>query len=152
MTDVNSGVAIPQPKRLSVSETEDGLIQIEIQLRRRRIFVSEMNFFSSFKLGNLLKELYAEFNPVDGTLPKDDTQVVKENLLLNVWAPLAICSTGDVPTKEEFLQLPEADIQFWVETARELGVKFPWLDDLEAVIDQVREEAKKKARKRTRQK
>ena len=150
MSDLNS-VVIPKPQRLSVSETSDGLVQVTIQLRKRKIVVSETNYFSSFRQGNLLNELDKEFNVIADNgkepKPKDDQQIVQENLLLNVWAPLASCSSGDVPTKEEFLRMPEVDIQFWVETAKELGIKFPWLEVLEQAVEQAGKEAQKKVKK-----
>lgn len=150
MSDVNS-VVIPKPQRLSVSETDDGLVQVTIQLRKRKIVVTETNYFSSFRQGDLITQLDKEFNVIADNgkepKPKPDQQIVQENLLLNVWAPLASCSTGDVPTKDEFLRMPELDIQFWVETAKELGVKFPWLDALEQAVENAGKEAQKKVRK-----
>jgi hypothetical protein len=152
MADPNS-VVIPKPQRLSVSETEYGLVQVTIQLRKRVITVTESNYFSSFRQGNLFTVLDKEFNDNDGEdSSKTTEQIVQENLLFNVWVPLVSCSAGDVPTKDEFLWMSEIDIQFWVETARELGIKFPWLDALEQAVTEAGKEAQKKVGKRTRSK
>lgn len=142
---------IPQPKRLGVGQTPDGLIEIEIQLRKFRLWVSEANVFTRFQLNSLATELLKEMADVDGY----ESQV-RRNMLTEVWAPLFVCSRGEVPTREQFLALPPADMTFWVETAKELRHSFEWLDGLNRVYTSAAEQAaaekddvKKKSRVRS---
>jgi hypothetical protein len=128
--------AIPQPKRLGVGQTPDGLIEIEIQLRKYHLWVSETNVFTRFHLSSLVTELMKEMGEVDGY----ELQV-RRNMLTEVWAPLSVCSRGEVPTKEQFLSLPTVDLAFWVETAKELGHTFEWLDGLNRIYSSAAEQA-----------
>jgi len=127
---------IPQPKRLGVGQTLDGLIEIEIELRKFHLWVSETNVFTRFNLSSLVTELLKELGEVDGY----ESQV-RRNMLTEVWAPLSVCSRGDVPTKEQFLSLPTVDMAFWVETAKELGHTFEWLDGLNRIYTSTAEQA-----------
>lgn len=147
-------IIIPQPKRLGVKSSPEGLMQVEIQLRKFKLTVSEADGESRFRLGLLTGELLNEFevplNSNNGQEPpvKTDGQRVTENMLLNVWAPLASCSTGEVPTKEQFMKLPEVDLNFWIETARNLGAQFQWLDRMEALFSGEIEPTEKEAQKK----
>jgi len=155
MTSKNNGsktststTAIPQPRRLSVGETAEGLVTVEIQLRKYRLTVVEADGFSRFKLSSYVTELMKEL----GEFPKGYEAQVRWNMTTEVWAPLTVCSSGEVPNREQFLALPRADLAFWIETAKELGHEFSWLDGLnklyESQMDQEeREQAetKKKA-------
>ncbi len=144
-------ITIPQPKRLGVGQTPDGLIEIEIQLRKFHLWVSETNVFTRFNLSSRVTELMKELGEADGY----ESQV-RRNMLTEVWAPLSVCSRGEVPTKEQFLNLPTADMALWVETAKELGHTFEWLDGLNRIytsaVEQAqaeKEDVKKKTRVRT---
>jgi len=153
MTSKNNGkkpenVTIPQPYRVSVGETADGLVEIEIQLRKYRLSVVEANGFTRFKMNSLVSELLKEF-PEANTYESQ----VQRNLLTEVWVPLSVCSHGEVPTKEQFFGLPAGDIAFWVNTAKELGHEFLWYDGLNEIyrstVEQVeadKEDLKKKNR------
>lgn len=139
-------LTIPQPKRLGVGQTPDGLIEIEIQLRKFHLWVSERNVFTRFSLSSLVNELIKELGA-----STEYTDQVRRNMLTEVWAPLSVCSRGEVPTREQFLNLPTVDMSFWVSTAKELGHSFEWLDGLnkiyEKAIDETDEEqVKKKSR------
>lgn len=137
MTGVNGNTeaVIPQPKRLSVGQTPEGLIEIEIQLRKFHLWVSETNVFTRFYFSSLVTELMKEIGEADGY----ESQV-RRNMLTEVWAPLSVCSRGDVPTKEQFLVLPTVDMAFWVETAKELGHSFEWLDGLNKIYSSAAEQ------------
>ena len=153
MAGTNSKIetAIPQPKRLGVGQTPDGLVEIEIQLRKFHLWVSETNVFTRFNLSSLVTETMKEIGET-----KEYVDQVRRNMLTEVWAPLSVCSRGEVPTKEQFLSLPTVDLAFWVETAKELGHSFEWLDGLNKIYASAAEQAeaekedvKKKNRVRT---
>ena len=144
-------ITIPQPKRLGVGQTPDGLIEIEVQLRKFHLWVSETNVFTRFNLSSLVTELLKEIGE-----SKEYADQVRRNMLTEVWAPLSVCSRGEVPTKEQFLSLPTVDLAFWVKTAKELGHTFEWLDGLNRIytsaVEQTqaeKEDVKKKSRVRT---
>ena len=153
MAGTNSKIetAIPQPKRLGVGQTPDGLVEIEIQLRKFHLWVSETNVFTRFNLSSLVTETMKEIGET-----KEYVDQVRRNMLTEVWAPLSVCSRGEVPTKEQFLSLPTVDLAFWVETAKELRHTFEWLDGLNKIyasaVEQAeaeKEDVKKKSRVRT---
>jgi len=120
-----------QPKRLSVGETSEGLVTVEIQLRKFRVTVIEANGFSRFKLSSMVTELLKEL----GDIPDDYEGKVRRNMITEVWAPLKVCSDGEVPDYEQFLRMPQSDINFWIETAKELGHEFAWLDGLNQIYE-----------------
>jgi len=125
-----STTVIPQPHRLAIGETDTGLVAVEIQLRKFRLTVTEADGFSRFKLSSLVTELLKGFDESE-----EYEEIVRRNMITEVWAPLKICSDGEVPTPEQFLVMPKSDIAFWVETARELGHEFVWLDGLNKIYD-----------------
>jgi hypothetical protein len=122
---------LPKPQRLSVGETDTGLVTVEIQLRKFKVTVVEADGFSRFKLSSLVTETLKEL----GEIPKEYEGMVRRNMITEVWAPLKVCSEGEVPTYEQFLAMPQADIAFWVETAKELGHEFSWLDGLNQLYE-----------------
>lgn len=148
-------VEIQKPERLGVSQTPEGLMQIEIQLRKFRLTVQENDFGSRRRLGSLWSDLIDKFNPE----PKDEKEpepIAEEEqyryfLLQNVWAPLAACSVGEVPTADQFIKLPEIDIDFWMDTGRSLGIRFDEFDRLQKLLSgetlPTEKEAKKNGRK-----
>lgn len=136
MTSKNNGsktststTVIPQPKRLSVGETDDGLVTIEIQLRKFKPTVVEADGFFRFKLNSFVTELLKGL----GDIPEEYEGKVRRNMITEVWAPLSVCSVGEVPDRDQFLSMPKSDIAFWVETAKELGHEFDWLDGLNRI-------------------
>jgi hypothetical protein len=152
MTSKNNGsetststTVLPQPQRLSVGETDTGLVTVEIQLRKFKMAVVEADGFSRFKLNSLITETLKEL----GDPPEDYEGKVRVNMITQVWCPLKACSTGEVPTYEQFLAMPKGDIAFWVETAKGLGHEFAWLDSLNRIYDQEVElaETKKKGKR-----
>lgn len=157
MTGTNGNTAtvelIPQPKRLGVGQTADGLIEIEIQLRKFHLWVSEANAFTRFRLNALITEVANEFGEFEKL---NEQERWKYNLLIHIWAPLFVCTRGDeVPAKDQFLSIPSVDQALWIETARELGHVFAWLDGLNRVyevglqnLESEEETVKKKSGKR----
>lgn len=135
---------IPQPERLNIGKTEDGLVEVEIQLRNYKLWVGEASVFTRFALNSFVTELVKELGESE-----EYEEQVRRNMFTEVWAPLKICSRGQVPTREQFLALPPVDLKFWVDTAKELGHSFPWLDGLEKIYESAitpQEEVKKKSR------
>lgn len=107
---------------------------------QRAILVMEACGLLSFRLGNINASL--KFRESDeGSLP-----------LEMIYAPLAACSFGDVPTPDEFLAMPGADIDVWLKKAREINPEFfASLDEAAKVAKKLTEElAKKKEKKRRR--
>jgi len=146
MTEKKSdALEIPRPKRLSTQRNIDGLIEIKIKLRNRTMTVREANYLDGFKRGKLIGEARTSNEKSDSVLEPEESLAI--NLLMNIWAPLAACSSGDVPTKEEFLRLSEGDINFWVETAQELNPDwFSWLTKIDEVVE---DESKKKEKNKS---
>ena len=136
-----------EPERLSVDASPDGLIEITIQLRKRKLVVHEATYLDGIQRGVLVGEVMKTLEDAKSGSP----EAVKNNLITNLWAPLKACSTGRVPSKEEFLKMPEDDIAFWIETARELNPTwFVWLDAVENMTTEaLKETTKKKEEKPT---
>lgn len=150
-----SDVKVTHPKRLSVDQTEEGLIEIHVQIKHRKIVICEADFHANHKRGLLLADLYDEFDGLDKDQNKGQDKgqdkgqsesAFAENILVNVWAPLYACSRGDVPERDQFLKMSEVDIDFWVDIARELNPSwFLWLDAVLKTAKETVEQAKKKA-------
>lgn len=123
-----STILLPQPERLSVGQTESGLVKIEIKLRKHFLCVVEADGFTRYKMSSLVTETLKE-------LPEAKTQEeqIRNNMITEVWVPLRACTSGDVPSLNEFFFLPKVDLVFWVATAKELGHTFEWLDGLEKI-------------------
>lgn len=129
---------IAKPKRLSKGLSEEGLIEIKIKLRTRTMTVCEASAYQSGIRSSLLAELLDKYDENDGD------KAIAYNLLMNFWAPLFACSTGDVPDRDQFLKMAETDMEFWIEAAREVNPTwFAWMDELLKTSD---EEIKKKAK------
>lgn len=70
-----------------------------------------------------------------------------------MYAPMAACSFGDVPTIDEFLALPKSDINEWLKGARRVCPEnFEWLDNAQKLVEKAmtEDEVKKKGKKRRR--
>lgn len=130
------------PKRLSDEVDENGLQVRTIQIGKpgfeRIIDIHEATYLHGVRRGLNLSKTDA-YKPVDDT---DEEAAIAYNMLMNLWAPVTSCSEGDVPTIEQFLNLREADIEFWVNEAREVNPHwFTWLDAIEKAAENA---AKKK--------
>jgi len=80
---------------------------------------------------------------------KDQVSLALEKM----YAPMAACSFGDVPTIDEFLALPKSDINEWLKGARRVCPEnFEWLDKAEVIVNKAMSEGevKKKDKKRRR--
>lgn len=80
---------------------------------------------------------------------KDQVSLALEKM----YAPMAGCSFGDVPTIDEFLALPKSDINEWLKVARRICPdNFEWLDKAEVIVNKAMSEGevKKKGKKRRR--
>lgn len=122
----------------------NGLLSETIKLSGRAITVSEATYMMGMKRGTLIAEADV-FEPDD-----DDAKDValSINVLKSVYAPLAACSSGDVPTPNEFFKMREADIEEWTRVARKLNSHwFKWLDEVEKMLDEDAASASKKKRR-----
>ena len=105
----------------------------------RSMLVMESCGLLSFRRGNLKAEM--RLRPADGA------SIALERL----YVPLAACSFGDVPTAEEFLALPDADIDIWINEARQVNPEyFEWLDAAEKIVEKLNEEQLKKKEEKPR--
>ena len=80
---------------------------------------------------------------------KDQVSLALEKM----YAPMAACSFGDVPTIDEFLALPKSDINEWLKGARRVCPEnFEWLDNAQKLVEKAmtEDEVKKKGKKRPR--
>lgn len=139
------------PKLVTQRTTSEGLIERDIKLSVRKITVTEADYLADQRLGQIKYELSIN--------PHEDAET--QRMLINVYAPSAACSRGDVPTPDQLFRMRSADIEFWIKQARELNPNyFLWLSAFEKIINetltkeekdkQAKEENKKKGRKRTR--
>jgi hypothetical protein len=103
----------------------------------RKLLIMESCGLLSFRRGNLKAEV--------GLRPADSSSFALEKL----YVPLAACSFGDVPTADEFLALPDADIDIWINEARQINPQyFEWLDAAQKVIAELNEDRLKKKEKK----
>lgn len=104
---------------------------------RREILIMEECALLSFRLGNLQAEIQ--------TRPQDELSAI----LLNLYAPLAASSFGDVPTMDEFMAMPNEDIARWTDEARAVNAGFfAWIDAAEKLVEKLTDAAVKKKEKR----
>lgn len=103
-----------------------------------KIKVSEANWIINTKIVRMEEE--AENNP----LPDPDAQ----RFHLFVYPKLFAPSSGDVPTEEEAMNMPEDDLNKWREAVEELIPRWYSLPTGEKQSDDADPSAKKKGRKR----
>lgn len=123
------------------SNGSNGLITKAINLSGRHIVVSEATYLMGIQRGTIIGDI------LEST---DDGDHIVQNVLTSIYAPLAACSSGDVPTKEEFLSMREADIEEWLSVGRKLNSHwFSWMDELEKSLTEQEKKAElqKKAEK-----
>jgi len=78
---------------------------------------------------------------------KDEMSMALERM----YAPMAACSFGDVPTSDEFLALPSADINAWLKAARIIApANFDWFEKAEKLVENLTDEQVKKKEKKPR--
>lgn len=99
------------PKVVEVRLSTEGLAEIVLQLGPRKIIVSEADGFADFRLGKAVDEL------LENPLPDE----VIQNITLGLYPPLLACSSGDIPTPEEFMWMGKDAQRLWIEKARELN-------------------------------
>ena len=105
----------------------------------RKMLIMESCGLLSFRRGNLKAEVSMR--------PADSSSFALEKL----YVPLAACSFGDVPTADEFLALPDADIDIWINDARQINPQyFEWLDAAQKSVEKLNEETLKKKEKKPR--
>jgi hypothetical protein len=147
MTNENGNKAVlPEPKRGQVGQTDSGLVEIEVFLRKYHLWVFEGNGLHRFRVSSLVTETLKKLDDPQGIYD----EIIRQNMITEVWAPLFVSSRGEVPDMEQFLALPAVDLAFWVDTARELGHEFEWLDGLERAVSMSRESAQEDVKKKSR--
>jgi len=147
MSQKSNDLVVTKPERLSVDANTDGLIEVKIQLRNRVVVVREASYADGLVRGQLIGKLLDEQEA--NTTEEGTAEMTRQNMIINLWAPLYSCSSGDVPERDEFMRMSEKDIGFWIETARELNPDwFGWLKAIENLSKEAIEaENKKKAQK-----
>lgn len=114
----------------------NGLKVKKLELGGHLVIVSEATYMMGIQRGLLLSEF----------LEKPREPQIVQNVLLNVYVGLAACSSGDVPSPDEFLDLRETEAEAWIAAARELNPEwFSYLD----LAEQAATESVKKKRRRT---
>lgn len=113
-------------------ETSDG----------KKISVQKATYLMGLDRGNRIGDFIA--NPHDSPLVQAGR--------VNLYASLAACSTGDVPSADEFTNMLEDDVEEWIRIAKEKNPRwFAWLDKaieaVEAALTPA-EQKKKESRKR----
>jgi len=89
----------------------EGLREVELILGKRKIVVSEADALSEYRFyqgTNLL---------IEKPLPDEFVNTVA----INIYPPLYACSSGDMPSPEEFIKLGKFTQKLWIQTARKLN-------------------------------
>lgn len=87
---------------------------------------------------------------LSGATTEKQESDLKSSVLVNVYSGVAACSSGDVPSADEFLLMREADVEAWIDAAKKLNPRwFAWMDDVEASLTEAGKKAivKKKGKK-----
>jgi len=116
--------------------TSNGLKTKKLNLSGREIVVSEATYLMGIQRGIAISEVME--NP-------DDSDII-QNVLLNVYVNLKACSEGDIPTRDEFLNMREPDVEAWIRASRDLNPEWFWfLTEAEKALSPS-EDVKKKGR------
>ena len=125
------------PHIVKEGSTPEGLSYITIQLRRRKLTLTEPKYGVDKRRSVHVREALE--------IKIEDKDEKNEFILL--YSAMAAISTGDVPNAKQFLELADADEKFWRATARRIAPHmFDWLTEQEALIGdaQQRKDALKK--------
>ena len=101
----------------------EGILSEDIDLSGRKITVHEWTHPMGVKRGRIIGELTIKYAGVES----DEASSV-----ISVYSALAACSTGDVPTVDEYAyKVRGRDIEVWIRVAKRLNPDwFAWMDDL----------------------
>jgi len=99
------------PKVMEVRLSAEGLAEAVLQLGPRNIVVSEADGFADYRLSTAVDELIKN--------PQPDLLI--HNITLGLYPSLIACSSGDIPTPDEFMRMGKDAQRLWIETARELN-------------------------------
>lgn len=128
------------PKVLEARLSDEGLREIKLQLGKRKIVVSEADYFSDIRMGQAVNEM------LDAPLPDPTVQ----GMMLTIYPPLMACSHGDLPTHSEAIRMGKEALNLWITTARQLNPGEEWfkgLDSIEKSLEQARAETPEDALK-----
>jgi hypothetical protein len=107
------------------------LFSTELDLSGRKITVWESSYQMNEERTRKIAEMY-------GRLKADDGGPTSLAVLtyINTYAALVSCSTGDVPTEDEFKNtMRRSDIETWIVSAKSLNDDwFEWMNDIERIL------------------
>jgi len=128
------------PAILSEGFNDAGLYAITMKLHKRTVTVTEPKFGVGGRQSQYARQVIA----------LDIANENEKNELILNYSSAAAVSSGDVPTAEQFREMADADIKFWIAQARRVASQlFDWMDKYEALTkDQQKAETKKKGTKR----
>jgi len=113
-----------QPRILKEGYDSEGLYFIRIKLRKRTITVIEPVYGVDEARSSFVREV------LDLNI-KDDA---RRNTLLLTYSALAAVSTGNVPKAGQLLQMADADVKFWIQSARKVAPSlFVWMSELDSL-------------------
>lgn len=108
----------------------ENLLTENIDLSGRKIMVSEATYLMGIERGRIIGLMTAA--------TAESPNEIQSSVLINVYSGLAACSTGDVPTADDFLQMRDSDVQKWIDAARRLnGHWFEWMGEAEEALTDV---------------
>lgn len=128
-------------------EHKSALKTENLELSGRKIAVSEATYMMGIDRGRIIGEMTIDAAQLGSN------NALKGTLLINIYSGLIACSSGDLPTRDEFLEgMREVDIEDWIASAKRLNPRwFSWMDDLEDALSEADKKlAKKKKGKRPR--
>jgi hypothetical protein len=108
----------------------------------RKIEIHQATYLMGLERGHIINDLIA----------KPHTNPRVQAALINIYSALAACSTGDVPTAQEFESMLDQDVEQWLRTASALNPHwFAWMEPAIKAIEAALtpdEQKKKDGRKR----
>jgi hypothetical protein len=118
-----------------------------LDLSGRKIVVSEATYLMGIERGRIIGDMTI------ASARQEDGASAKNSVLVNVYSGVAACSSGDLPTQDEFILMRESDVEDWIASAKRLNPRwFSWMDDLDEALSEAEKKlaVKKKGRKQRR--
>lgn len=114
------------------------------EVPQRHLLLMESCGLLLMRLGQVQMEIKLNPNP----------DPILQDSLINLYAPLAACSFGQVPSADDFFGMLESDINFWISEAQEINPGwFTWIEtarkallELDGETDKAAEDKKKSTR------
>lgn len=99
------------PEIIDIRLSPAGLREVVLKIGPRTIVVSEADSMVDYRISKMVTQIVENPNP----------DKLIQGILTNLYPPLYACSSGDVPTPDEFLGMSKAGQELWIETARRLN-------------------------------